>query len=149
MSEWARGDLATEYIVSNARALIGAPVCATTLVKIPAQFSGVDIGRGRTLEEGWAHGSLMVKRARVAKPFLEARKQDAELTGTLDALRELARGIHPSVLAKGRLSRALTTLTTLTTLARRSAVPVDLDVRIDGRLPEQVEIAAYYLVSEA
>jgi hypothetical protein len=146
MSEWARGDLATEYIVSNARALIGAPVCATTLVKIPAQFSGVDIGRGRTLEEGWAHGSLMVKRARVAKPFLEARKQDAELTGTLDALRELARGIHPSVLAKGRLSPALTTLTTL---ARRSAVPVDLDVRIDGRLPEQVEIAAYYLVSEA
>jgi signal transduction histidine kinase len=65
----------------------------------------------------------------------------AEVIGTLDELRELARGIHPSVLAKGGLRPALNTL------ARRSAVPVDL--RIDGRLPEQIEVAAYYVVSEA
>ncbi|WP_445187707.1 GAF domain-containing protein [Pseudonocardia sp. Cha107L01] len=67
----------------------------------------------------------------------------AEVVSTLDELRELARGIHPSVLANGGLHPALTTL------ARRSAIPVDLHVSIAGRLPEQIEIAAYYLVSEA
>ena len=35
------------------------------------------------------------------------------------------------------------------TLARRSRVPVELDVRIDGRLAGQVEVTAYYVVSEA
>jgi signal transduction histidine kinase len=66
-----------------------------------------------------------------------------EATGTLDELRELARGIHPVILAKGGLAAALEVL------ARRSAVPVELDVRIAGRLPEQLEIAAYYVVAEA
>jgi signal transduction histidine kinase len=37
----------------------------------------------------------------------------------------------------------------LTTVARRSAVPVSLDVRLDARLPEQIELAAYYVVAEA
>jgi GAF domain-containing protein len=67
----------------------------------------------------------------------------AEVVSTLDELRELARGIHPSVLAKGGLHPALNTL------ARRSSVPVDLQMRIDRRLPEQIEIATYYVVSEA
>jgi signal transduction histidine kinase len=66
-----------------------------------------------------------------------------EVTSTLDALRELARGIHPVVLAEGGLPPALEAL------ARRSAVPVDLDVAVKARLPEQVEIAAYYAVSES
>ncbi|HUK68349.1 MAG TPA: ATP-binding protein, partial [Streptosporangiaceae bacterium] len=52
-------------------------------------------------------------------------------------------GIHPAALAEGGLRPALKVL------ARRSAVPVRLDVRVDGRLPEQVELAAYYVVSEA
>jgi signal transduction histidine kinase len=67
----------------------------------------------------------------------------SEATSTLDELRELARGIHPAVLAEGGLAPALEVL------ARRSAVPVELDVRVDRRLPEQIEIAAYYVVSEA
>jgi signal transduction histidine kinase len=67
----------------------------------------------------------------------------AELTHALDELRDFARGIHPAMLAEGGLRPALRTL------ARRSAVPVDLDVRTRGRLPEQVEVAAYYVVSEA
>jgi len=66
-----------------------------------------------------------------------------EVTSTLDGLRELARGIHPVVLAEGGLCPALEVL------ARRSAVPVELQCGIEGRLPEQVEIAAYYAVSEA
>jgi signal transduction histidine kinase len=37
----------------------------------------------------------------------------------------------------------------LKALARRSAVPVHLDVSVDGRLPEPIELAAYYVVSEA
>src|SRR3954452_8949303 len=66
-----------------------------------------------------------------------------EATRTLDELRELARGIHPAVLAEGGLRPALEVL------ARRSAIPVELQCGIEGRLPEQVEIAAYYAVSEA
>jgi signal transduction histidine kinase len=65
------------------------------------------------------------------------------LTGVLDDLREIALGIHPAVLAEGGLAPALKTL------ARRSPLPVELDVRVDRRLPEQIEVAAYYVVSEA
>jgi signal transduction histidine kinase len=67
----------------------------------------------------------------------------AEITGLLEDLREMARGIHPAILAQGGLGPALRTL------ARRSPLAVAQDVRIDGRLPEQVEVGAYYVVSEA
>jgi signal transduction histidine kinase len=67
----------------------------------------------------------------------------AGLTGVLEELREIARGLHPAVLAERGLRPALKTL------ARRCAVPVRLDVRVEGRLPEPAEIAAYYAVSEA
>jgi signal transduction histidine kinase len=66
-----------------------------------------------------------------------------ELTSALDELREIARGIHPAILAEGGLGPALKTL------SRRSAVPVELDLRAKPRLPEAVEVAAYYIVSEA
>jgi signal transduction histidine kinase len=65
------------------------------------------------------------------------------LTNVLDDLREIALGIHPAILAEGGLGPALNTL------ARRSPIPVELDVGVDGRLPEHVEVAAYYVVSEA
>ena len=65
------------------------------------------------------------------------------LAEALEELQEISRGIHPAILTDGGLARALKTL------ARRSAVPVDLDVRIDARPPEPVEVAAYYVVSEA
>ena len=74
----------------------------------------------------------------------------AELSGVIDGLksllddlREIAHGIHPPILAEGGLGPALKTL------ARRSAIPIDLDVRAKDRLPEAVEVAAYYVVSEA
>jgi signal transduction histidine kinase/ketosteroid isomerase-like protein len=67
----------------------------------------------------------------------------AGMIGVLDELREIARGLHPAVLARGGLSPALKTL------ARRSPVPVRLDVAVEGRLPEPVELAAYYAVAEA
>ena len=67
----------------------------------------------------------------------------AEANGALDDLRETARGIHPAILAKGGL-RA-----TLKTLASRSAVPVELRVAVKERLPEPVEVSAYYVAAEA
>jgi signal transduction histidine kinase len=65
------------------------------------------------------------------------------LAETLDELRDLARGVHPAILAEAGLGSALDGL------ARRSALPVRLQVRLDGRLPAESEATAYYVVSEA
>jgi signal transduction histidine kinase len=65
------------------------------------------------------------------------------LAGVMEELQEISRGIHPAILAQGGLA------TSLKTLARRSAVPVLLEVHAETRLPEPVEVAAYYIVSEA
>jgi signal transduction histidine kinase len=65
------------------------------------------------------------------------------LVGVSDELREIARGIHPAILSRGGLGP------TLKTLARRCAVPVELDVAVPRRLPDYVEVAGYYLVAEA
>jgi len=65
------------------------------------------------------------------------------LDGVLADLREIAGGLHPAILAESGLASALKTL------ARRAAVPVNVDVQIEGRLPDPVETAAYYTVAEA
>jgi signal transduction histidine kinase len=72
----------------------------------------------------------------------ETAEVAAGLVGVIDDLREISRGIHPAILSKAGLRPALRTL------GRRSTVPVEMDVRIDGRLPEPVEVGAYYVVSE-
>jgi signal transduction histidine kinase len=93
--------------------------------------------------------ALQLQAAQAAVPpeleELQAELDDvaAGLTDVQDELREFARGIHPAVLAEGGLGPALRTL------ARRSPVPVDLQVHVEGRLPEQVEVTAYYVVAEA
>jgi len=65
------------------------------------------------------------------------------LTEALDELREISRGLHPAILAEGGLGPALRTL------ARRSAVPVELQVETEVRYAAPVEVATYYVVSEA
>ena len=65
-----------------------------------------------------------------------------ELAESLEELRELARGIHPAVLEHG-LAPALEGLAT------RAAVPTTVTCEPRGRLPEQVELAAYFVASEA
>jgi signal transduction histidine kinase len=65
------------------------------------------------------------------------------LAGVGEELREISRGIHPAILSERGLEPALKAL------ARRAAVPVELDVQPNRRLPERVEVAAYYVVSEA
>jgi predicted ATPase/GAF domain-containing protein len=67
----------------------------------------------------------------------------AEAAGALDELGEIARGIHPAILAERGLAPALKTL------VRRSPVPVDLQVHVKQRLPEPVEVSAYYVIAEA
>jgi signal transduction histidine kinase len=66
-----------------------------------------------------------------------------ELDSALEELRELARGIHPAVLTDRGLATALETL------ANRAPVPVELGELPDERLPEAVELAAYFVVAEA
>jgi PAS domain S-box-containing protein len=61
----------------------------------------------------------------------------------IDEMRELARGIHPRNLSSGGLRPALKTL------ARRSPIPVTVDMQTGARLPEHVEVTAYYVASEA
>ncbi|MEU7870279.1 AAA family ATPase [Dactylosporangium sp. NPDC049140] len=63
--------------------------------------------------------------------------------GALDELREIARGIHPATLTAGGLRPALRVL------ARRSPVPVHLDIHAERRLPGHVEVTTYYVVAEA
>jgi signal transduction histidine kinase len=93
--------------------------------------------------------ALTLRTAQAAAPPAArelAGRLDSVIDGmgsVIDELREIARGIHPPALAQGGLHPALTSL------ARRSTVRVRLDVQVEGRLPEQVEVAAYYAIAEA
>jgi signal transduction histidine kinase len=64
------------------------------------------------------------------------------MVSLLDELREISRGVHPAILSEAGLGSALKSL------ARRAALPVELNVQVPGRLPEPVEVAAYYVVGE-
>lgn len=67
---------------------------------------------------------------------------NAGLVGVAEDLQEFSRGVHPAILSSG-LRPALCTL------ARRSAVPVAIEVNVDGDIAESVEMAAYYVLAEA
>ena len=71
------------------------------------------------------------------------RRAGEEARLALEELRDLARGIHPAILTNRGLAAALDDL------ASRAAVPVSILARPDERLPEQVEAAAYFIVSES
>jgi signal transduction histidine kinase len=66
-----------------------------------------------------------------------------ELGEAVVELQEITRGIHPASLEQVGLGAALRTL------ARRSPIPVELNLAIEGELSEPVEVAAYYVASEA
>ena len=89
---------------------------------------------------GLAESKLAADRPAVEPVLREAR--DA-LTVALAELRELTQGIRPAILVERGLAAALDDL------ARRAVLPVQLDVAVSGRLPEQVESAAYFVASEA
>ena len=90
--------------------------------------------------------ALRLRAAQAAVPRELGAQLDqavAEATGALDELSEIARGIHPAILAERGLAPALKML------ARRSPIPVDLQVHVNERLPEPVEVSAYYVIAEA
>jgi signal transduction histidine kinase len=78
---------------------------------------------------------------RAAAAMLE--DASTELARATEELRELARGIHPAVLSDRGLSAAVESL------AGRAPLPVEIDASLEGPLPEPVESAAYFVVSEA
>jgi signal transduction histidine kinase len=89
---------------------------------------------------------------RAAEANLPPEREDlrAQLSGVatglvaaVEDLQEISRGIHPAILSKGGLGPALRAL------AHRSAIPVDLDIATDMRLGEPIEVAAYFVASEA
>jgi signal transduction histidine kinase len=90
---------------------------------------------------------LRAAEARVPDELLPLKEQIAGLVTTAAAVsaevQEISRGLHPAILSKGGLAPALKAL------ARRCAVPVDLDLHVDQRLPDTVEVGAYYVVAEA
>jgi signal transduction histidine kinase len=92
---------------------------------------------------------LQLRAAEATAPpdLIELRQQlstaATSLGSVVEELREISRGLHPPILSEGGLAPALRAL------ARRSAVPVALNVHVPGRLAERVEVAAYYVASEA
>jgi signal transduction histidine kinase len=88
--------------------------------------------------------SLLEERM-VSDPEARARLDQArrEIGTSLEELRDVARGIHPAVVSGHGLAVALEQL------AARAPVPVRLNVGVAGRLPERLEVAAFYLVSES
>jgi signal transduction histidine kinase len=96
------------------------------LVSLALEVRAAQSALPPTLTEVWAELSHVVE----------------GLTGALDELREISRGIHPAILSEGGLGAALKTL------ARRAPIPVALDLHVEEKLPDGVEVAAYYAVSE-
>jgi PAS domain S-box-containing protein len=92
---------------------------------------------------------LELKTLEVGMPAeLESTRRDLErlqsvLENVLDDVREISQGIHPATLSQWGLGPALRTLT------RRSPIPIELEIEVPDRLTDSVEIAAYYVVSEA
>ena len=66
-----------------------------------------------------------------------------ELAATRQELRDLCQGVHPAILVEAGLGAAIRAL------ARRSALPVRVQMRADGRLPGSCEVTAYYVAAEA
>lgn len=83
--------------------------------------------------------ALRMVRNKVDAPELDAISDELGLA--LEELRELARGLHPAALSRGLYAA-------VGALATRSPVPVEYDV-VEGRLPEAVEVAAYYVIAES
>lgn len=73
----------------------------------------------------------------------EIRHVAGEVTEVIDELREISRGIYPASLSRGGLASAVRTL------ARRSPLPIELDIRTEARLTDAVQAAGYYVVAEA
>jgi signal transduction histidine kinase len=73
----------------------------------------------------------------------EFHHMSGEVTGVIDELREISRGIYPASLSRGGLVSAVRTI------ARRSPLPIELEIRTEAQLTEAAQAAGYYVVAEA
>ena len=87
-----------------------------------------------------AEGSVLPEQVDLKKELSEIALGLSEVSKDLQ---EISRGIYPAIQSRGGLGPALQTL------ARRCPVPVNLEIAVEGRLPEPVEVAAYFVVAEA
>jgi signal transduction histidine kinase len=85
--------------------------------------------------------SKLSGREEAARPLLRETRE--ALSVALEELRELTHGINPPLLVERGLAAALDEL------CRRAALPIHVRLQLDGRLPDQVESAAYFVASEA
>ena len=92
------------------------------------------------LELGMAQVDVSTEEGELRMRLGHAGEQARE---ALKELRDLSRGIHPAILTESGLGKALRAV------SRRSPIAVQLDLRVEERLPDQVEISAYYIVAEA
>jgi signal transduction histidine kinase len=106
-----------------------------------------DLHDGAQQQLVWLALALRAAQTTVPEEFAQHRSELGRvidgLTAALDDLREVALGIHPAGLSEDGLTPALKRLVS------RSPLRVNLDVHADGRFREPVEVAAYYVVSEA
>jgi signal transduction histidine kinase len=159
--------------LDTSRELVQAAAAASSLAidnerlkaDLRARLEELQLSRLRIVEEGYAarrrverdlHDGaqqelvslavdLRVLKARLgdseAAPLIDALSE--RLNAALEQLRELARGIHPAILADHGLSPAIAAL------AERAVVPVTVEIGVQERLPAPIETAAYFLVAEA
>jgi signal transduction histidine kinase len=129
----------SELIASRARIVAAADEGRRRLERDlhdGAQQRLVALGLGLRAAEACVPDELQPLKEQIAGLVTSVAAVSAEV-------QEISRGIHPAILSKGGLGPALKTL------ARRSAVPVELDLHVDQRLPDPVEVGAYYVVAEA
>jgi signal transduction histidine kinase len=135
----ANAESRTELMASRARIITASDEARRRIERNlhdGAQQRLLAIGLGLRLAESTLPPELIEHRRTI-------ERISSELAEVVDDLRELSRGIHPAILAHRGLGPALRTL------ARRSVIPIDLQTVIDERLPEPIEVAAYFVTSEA
>ncbi|GAA3208782.1 hypothetical protein GCM10010532_032210 [Dactylosporangium siamense] len=135
----ANADTQAELVASRAR-LVAAADQARQRIERDLHDGALQHFFAVALQFGAVQASL--------PPGLEQTKEELSralrgLNSAVDDLREISQGIHPTLLAAGGLPPALKAL------ARRSPVPVEVDLHACPRMPPVVEVAAYHVVSEA
>jgi signal transduction histidine kinase len=140
-------DLVATAIFTNAE---GRAQLAASRARVIAAADAARRQLGRNLHDGAQQRlvalALKLRVAQSAAPPPVAADLDqavVELNEALEELRELSRGLHPTILARAGLGSALRAL------VRRSGLPVELHINTESRYPARVEASAYYVVSEA
>lgn len=143
------GKLGVQSRVQLARALERSAAKARTFAAIDETRRRIERDLQDGVQQRLARVGLSLSLARTSVPPERAALADelnkvAEgLIETAECLRDIYRGVYPAILADKGLRPAIQTL------ARRFAIPVELDLRLDQRLPQPVEIGIYHLVCEA